>query len=143
MFAREIYIRRRERLKAQVQSGLILLPGNDESPMNYANNTYPFRQDSSFLYYFGLDEANLAAVIDLDEGTEWVFGDDPTVEQIVWTGPLPLLRTKCEQAGVAYDTALPMGIVANEICDQARIADLVIIGHRGVNEQFSTVGDTA
>jgi nucleotide-binding universal stress UspA family protein len=47
-------------------------------------------------------------------------------------------RTKCEQAGVAHDTALPMGIVANEICDQARIADLVIVGHRGVNEQFST-----
>jgi Xaa-Pro aminopeptidase len=101
MFAKETYIRRRERLKAQVQSGLILLPGNDESPMNYPNNTYPFRQDSSFLYYFGLDEANLMAVIDLDEGTECVFGDDLTVEQIVWTGPLPLLRTKCEKAGVA------------------------------------------
>jgi nucleotide-binding universal stress UspA family protein len=51
---------------------------------------------------------------------------------------LDAFRKKCEQAGVAYDTALPMGIVANEICDQARIADLVIIGHRGVNEQFST-----
>jgi Xaa-Pro aminopeptidase len=100
MFAKEIYIQRRERLKAQVPSGLILLPGSDESPMNYANNTYPFRQDSSFLYYFGLDEPNLAAVIDVDEGTECVFGDDPTVEQIVWTGPLPLLRVKCEKAGV-------------------------------------------
>ena len=51
---------------------------------------------------------------------------------------LDAFRKKCEQAGVAYDTALPMGIVANEICDQARIADLVIVGHRGVNEQFST-----
>jgi Xaa-Pro aminopeptidase len=101
MFARETYIQRRERLKAQVRSGVILLPGNDESPMNYPNNTYPFRQDSSFLYYFGLDEANLAAVIDVDEGAECVFGDDLTVEQVVWTGPQPLLRTKCEKAGVA------------------------------------------
>jgi Xaa-Pro aminopeptidase len=101
MFAREIYMRRRERLKARIGTGVILLPGNDESPMNYSNNTYPFRQDSSFLYYFGLDESNLAAVIDLDEGTECIFGDDLTVEQVVWTGPQPLLRTKCERAGVA------------------------------------------
>ena len=87
MFAREIYIQRRERLRAQVQSGLILLLGNDESPMNYAANAYPFRQDSTFLYFFGLDQPGLAAVIDVEEGTECVFGDDPTVEEIVWTGP--------------------------------------------------------
>jgi Xaa-Pro aminopeptidase len=101
MFDKEIYIRRRERVKADVQSGVILLPGNDESPMNYAGNTYPFRQDSSFLYYFGLDEPNLTAAIDLDEGTECLFGDDLMVEQIVWTGPQPLLRDKCEEVGVA------------------------------------------
>jgi Xaa-Pro aminopeptidase len=100
MFAREIYIQRRERLRAQVQSGLILLLGNEESPMNYAANTYPFRQDSTFLYYFGLDQPGLAAVIDIDEGTECVFGDDPTVEEIVWTGPVPLLRDRSDHAGV-------------------------------------------
>ncbi|MBN1509477.1 MAG: aminopeptidase P family protein [Sedimentisphaerales bacterium] len=101
MFARETYIQRRERLRTQVQSGLILLPGNDESPMNYAANTYPFRQDSTFLYYFGLDQPHLAAVIDADDGTECVFGDDPTVEEIVWTGPVSLLRDRCQLAGVA------------------------------------------
>jgi Xaa-Pro aminopeptidase len=100
MFAREIYIQRRERLRAQVQSGLILLLGNDESPMNYAANTYPFRQDSTFLYFFGLDQPGLVAVIDIEEGTESVFGDDPTVEDIVWTGPVPLLRDRCESACV-------------------------------------------
>jgi len=100
MFAREIYVQRRERLRAKVQSGLILLPGNDESPMNYAANTYPFRQDSTFLYYFGLDQPGLAAVIDIEEGTECVFGDDPTVEDIVWTGPVPLLRDRCGHVGV-------------------------------------------
>jgi Xaa-Pro aminopeptidase len=101
MFDEATYIRRRRRLKTQVGSGLISLPGNDESPMNYRDNTYPFRQDSTFLYFFGLDQPGLTAVIDLDEGSECVFGDDPTVEEIVWTGPLPLLRDRCEQAGVA------------------------------------------
>ncbi len=100
MFDREIYVRRRTRLKTQVGSGLIFLPGNDEAPMNYRDNTYPFRQDSTFLYFFGLDQPGLAATIDLDEGTGCVFGDDPTVDEIVWTGPLPLLRDRCEQVGV-------------------------------------------
>ncbi len=100
MFDRDVYIQRRQRLKAQVRSGLILLLGNDESPMNYAANTYAFRQDSTFLYFFGLDQPGLAAVIDVEEGMEWVFGDDPTVEEIVWTGPMPLLRDRCERVGV-------------------------------------------
>jgi Xaa-Pro aminopeptidase len=100
MFDRDVYIRRRQRLKAQVQSGLILLQGNDESPMNYAANAYPFRQDSTFLYFFGLNQPGLAAVIDVEEGTECIFGDDPTVEEIVWTGPMPLLRDRCECVGV-------------------------------------------
>src|SRR5512135_3051757 len=107
MFARETYIQRRERLRAQVQSGLILLLGNEESPMNYAANTYLFRQDSTFLYFFGLDQPGLAAVIDVDAGTECVFGDDPTVEEIVWTGPVPLLRDRCEHTGVTQ--AAPSG----------------------------------
>jgi len=100
MFDRNVYIRRSQRLKTQVQAGLILLLGNDESPMNYAANAYPFRQDSTFLYFFGLDQPGLAAVIDVEEGTECVFGDDPTVEEIVWTGPMPLLRDRCERVGV-------------------------------------------
>ena len=100
MFARETYLRRRERLKARVQSGLVLLLGNDESPMNYAANTYPFRQDSTFLYFFGLDQPALAAVLDLDEGTECIFGDDPSLDDIVWTGPRPLLRDRSQQVGI-------------------------------------------
>jgi Xaa-Pro aminopeptidase len=100
MFDRDIYCRRRERLKARIESGIVLLPGNGESPMNYAANTYPFRQDSTFLYYFGLDQPGLAAVIDIDAGTECIFGDDPTIDDIVWTGPQPLLRDRCERVGV-------------------------------------------
>ncbi len=101
MFAKGTYVQRRERLRAQVGSGLIFLPGNDESPMNYRDNPYPFRQDSTFLYFLGLDQPGLAAVLDLDQGTECVFGHDPTVEEIVWTGPQPLLRDRCECVGVA------------------------------------------
>jgi Xaa-Pro aminopeptidase len=80
---------------------VVLLPGNDESPMNFAANTYPFRQDSTFLYFFGLGLPGLAAVLDLDEGTECIFGDDSAFEEIVWTGPQPLLRDRCERVGVA------------------------------------------
>ncbi len=83
MFPTETYVERRNRLRQQVSSGLILLLGNDLSPMNYADNAYPFRQDSTFLYFFGLDEPGLAAVIDIEEGTECLFGDDPTVEEVV------------------------------------------------------------
>ena len=100
MFAKETYIERRERLRARVQSGLVLLLGNDESPMNYAANAYPFRQDSTFLYFFGLDQPGLAAVLDLDDGTECIFGDDPSLDDIVWTGPRPLLRDRGQQIGV-------------------------------------------
>lgn len=101
MFAKETYVQRRERLKARVQSGLVLLLGNDESPMNYAANVYPFRQDSTFLYFFGLDQPGLAAAIDLDDGTECIFGDDPSLDDIVWTGPRPLLKDTSQQVGVA------------------------------------------
>lgn len=100
MFTEETYIERRKRLQRDVRSGLILFLGNEESPMNYPDNPYPFRQDSSFLYFFGLDSPGLAAVIDIDEQTECAFGDDPTVEEIIWIGPQPALRQKCEKTGV-------------------------------------------
>ncbi|MBN2269894.1 MAG: aminopeptidase P family protein [Sedimentisphaerales bacterium] len=100
MFAAETYIERRRRLQADVRSGLILLLGNDESPMNYPDNQYPFRQDSSFLYFFGLDSPGLAGVIDIDEQTECLFGDDVTVDEIIWMGPQPALKEKCVEIGV-------------------------------------------
>jgi Xaa-Pro aminopeptidase len=101
MFAEKVYIERRKRLREQVGSGIILFMGNEESAMNYADNPYPFRQDSSFLYFFGLDFPGLAAVIDIDEGKEIVFGNDLTVEDIIWMGPQPSLRERCEKAGIS------------------------------------------
>ena len=112
MFGAETYIERRKRLQADIKSGLILLLGNDESPMNYPDNAYPFRQDSSFLYFFGLDCPGLAGVIDIDEQTERLFGDDVTVDQIIWTGPQPALKEKCAEVGVdssaAFDGLQPV-----------------------------------
>lgn len=100
MFEADVYIQRRRALKKKMQSGLLLFLGNGESPMNYAGNVYPFRQDSSFLYYWGIDTPNLAAVIDLDSGKEILFGDDPTVDDVVWSGPLPTVAQRAEQVGV-------------------------------------------
>ncbi len=68
--------------------------------MNYADNTYPFRQDSTFLYYFGSDYAGLAAVMDLDKGTDTIFGDELTIDHIVWMGTQPTVQEKCERVGV-------------------------------------------
>ena len=99
MFNPAIYRARRERLKKDVGSGLILLLGNDEVGMNYAANTYHFRQDSTFLYFFAVDLPGLAAVIDIDQNTETLFGDDLTVADIVWTGPQPTIADHCEGRG--------------------------------------------
>jgi len=106
MFAEKVYIERRKRLKEQVGSGIILLLGNDQSPMNYPDNQYPFRQDSSFLYFFGLDFPGLAAIIDVDQDKEAVFGNDLTVDDIIWMGPQPSLREKCQRTGISETAAL-------------------------------------
>jgi len=104
MFSPDIYVERRNRLKEQIQSGLILFLGNEESPMNYPDNQYSFRQDSSFLYYFGLDFPSLAAIIDIDRDKEVIFGDDLTVDDIIWMGPQPALSERAQKVGV-HETA--------------------------------------
>jgi len=102
----ESLVRRREQLKRTVGSGLLIFLGNDEAPMNYADNTYHFRQDSTFLYYFGLDYAGLAAVIDIDNDQEIVFGNDLTIDDIVWTGAMPSLSDNCSAVGIALTRPL-------------------------------------
>ncbi len=100
MFSKETYTARRNKLAESVSGGLILLPGNEESPMNYTDNTYHFRQDSTFLYYFGINQASLAGVIDVDSGESILFGDDYSVEMIVWTGVVPSIASLGDRAGV-------------------------------------------
>ncbi len=105
MFTSDVYINRRKVLKQNVGSGLIILPGNDYSPMNYKDNCYPFRQDSTFLYYFGINIEGLTAIIDVDNDEEVLFGDDVTLDQIIWTGPLPSIREWADRSGVAKTQA--------------------------------------
>lgn len=100
MFSASTYQTRRARLKQQIGKGLLIFPGNQEVGMNYKGNPYPFRQDSNFLYFFGLDQPGLAAVIDLDADRDILFGDDLSMDDIVWTGPMPTMRQLAEKVGV-------------------------------------------
>lgn len=106
MFTKEVYVQRRKKLKQAVGSGLILLPGNDESPMNYADNPYHFRQDSTFRYFFGLNFPGLAGIIDCDNGDEIIFGDDLTVEDFVWMGPQLTIKERAEAFGITKSAPL-------------------------------------
>jgi Xaa-Pro aminopeptidase len=100
MFPRDTYVNRRQVLASQFEGGLLLFPGNRESPMNYADNCYHFRQDSTFLYYFGLAHPDLAAVIDVDAGTTTIFGDELTIDHVVWMGDLPTVADRAESVGI-------------------------------------------
>lgn len=101
MFSKETYIRRRNELKKLVNSGIIILFGNNEAPYNYPANCYaPMRQDSSFLYYFGQHRDGLVGVIDIDNDEEWLFGDDIDVEDIVWMGFTPTVSDLAAEVGI-------------------------------------------
>ncbi|MCK5148805.1 aminopeptidase P family protein [bacterium] len=119
MFSHETYFQRRRSLAGVMQTGLILLPGNDETPMNYAGNPYHFRQDSSFLYYIGHDVPGLAAVIDADSGEAFLFGDNFDVDDIIWMGPQETMAEKAEKSGLTG--ARPMSELA-EVIDKAKSA---------------------
>ena len=106
MFDSKIYIERRERLKEQIGSGLLLFLGNEESPMNYPANTYHFRQDSSYLYFFGLDMPSLAAVMDIDEEKDVIFGNDVDMEDIIWMGHLPTMQDRAALVDVSETAPL-------------------------------------
>ena len=100
MFDRQTYISRRQQLRQKMSDGIILLMGNVDTPMNYSDNTYHFRQDSSFLYFVGLDFQNLAAVIDVESGEEMIFGNDFEIEDIIWMGPQIPLKEKAANSGI-------------------------------------------
>ena len=102
MFSKETYVGRRAELKKLVKSGIILLFGNNESPANFpANGFYPFRQDSSFLYYFGLQRDGLVGVIDVDNDVETLIGDDIDIDDIVWYGSVDSVKDMAGMCGVA------------------------------------------
>ena len=117
MFSKETYVSRRAELKKLVKSGIIILFGNNDSPANFPNNAYsPFRQDSSFLYYFGQKRDGLVGIIDIDNDMESLIGDDISVEDIVWYGSVDSVHDMAQQVGVA-NTA-PMKTLKT-ICNDA------------------------
>ena len=117
MFDKATYVNRRAKLRELMKDGIIILFGNNESPCNYpSNGYYPFRQDSSFLYYFGQNREGLVGVIDIDNGTETLVGNDIDIEDIVWYGSVDSVKDMAEQVGVA-NTA-PMKSLKS-ICNEA------------------------
>jgi Xaa-Pro aminopeptidase len=100
MFLTNVYIERRAALARELKSGLLLFLGNEESPINYLDNAYSFRQDSTFLYYFGVKQAGLAAIIDIDENVAILFGDEMRIDDIVWMGRQETLQEKGRAVGI-------------------------------------------
>ncbi|WP_288309555.1 aminopeptidase P family protein [Prevotella pectinovora] len=117
MFSKETYVNRRAELKKLVKSGIIILFGNNESPANFpANGYYPFRQDSSFLYYFGPKRDGLVGVIDVDNDKELLIGNDIDIDDIVWYGSVDSVHDMAEHAGVKESAPMKQLQV---ICDNA------------------------
>ena len=117
MFDTATYIRRRNELKKLVKEGIIILFGNNESPANFPNNGYyPFRQDSSFLYYFGLQRDGLVGIIDIDNDKDILVGNDIDIEDIVWYGSVESMTEMMQRCG-AQET-LPMKALKT-ICNEA------------------------
>ena len=119
MFKAATYIERRKLLRKSVGSGLLIFLANEESPMNYPANTFHYRQDSSFLYFFGLSSPGLAAIVDADEATDTLYGDDIGIEDIIWMGNLPRLKDRALESGVrrtapraAFDETIRKAIAA-------------------------------
>lgn len=101
MFLPNVYSDRRSRLRRMLNSGVAVFLGNQDSPMNYPANPYHFRQDSSFLYFFGLNYAGMAAIVDIDEGRDILFADDTDIEDIIWMGPQPAISELGHKAGIS------------------------------------------
>ncbi len=117
MFAPQTYAQRRSRLRQMVGSGIIIMPGHHNTAINCPNNAIAFRQDSSFLYYFGLNLAHLVGVIDIDNDTDYLYGNDVTLEEMIWTGPLPSMPELAAQVGITHTA--PLDSVA-EVVTEAR-----------------------
>jgi len=104
MFQTHVYTNRRKAVKSQIDSGILLILGNQEAAYNYPANTYHFRQDSNFLYFFGIDLYNLVGVMDVDNDKDYIFGNDVDIEDIIWMGPQPSISNQAKEVGVK-DTA--------------------------------------
>ncbi len=100
MFKSEVYIKRRQELHEKMKMGIALFTGNSEASMNYPANTYHFRQDSDFLYFFGLDLPGFAGMMDFNSGKDWIFGNDVELDDIIWMGPQPTVKELSAKCGI-------------------------------------------
>lgn len=100
MFDKDVYISRRKRLKELVGNGLVLIVGNSESPMSYSDNSYNFIQDSTFLYYFGLNSPDLVGVMDVDSDEDYIFGKEFTMDDIIWMGQQRTFKERAKDVGI-------------------------------------------
>lgn len=100
MFKSDVYIKRREELHKKMKTGLGLFTGNNEAPLNYPANTYHFRQDSDFLYFFGLDLPGFTGLMDFDSGKDWIFGNEVDMDDIIWMGPQPTVKELALKSGI-------------------------------------------
>jgi Xaa-Pro aminopeptidase len=124
MFEASVYSRRRQALRERVSDGLILILGHNEAPANYPDNTYKFRQNSSFLYFFGHEQhAGLAGVLDVEAGEDILFGNDVDMDDIIWMGPQPSIKELAAQVGVqkSYPLAELKNVIARAIAQGRRI----------------------
>ncbi len=153
MFKAHVYTDRRKNVKSQIDSGILLILGNQEASYNYPANTYHFRQDSNFLYFFGLDLYNLVGVMDIDSDKDYIFGNDVDIEDIIWMGPQPSIADQAKQAGVKNTANL--SALASFIADAQKqgrkihiqptyrgeqviqLADLLNISHKDVKNYVS------
>jgi Xaa-Pro aminopeptidase len=113
MFPRQVYDNRRKKLLKKLSGGIAVFLGNSDIPYNYRSNPYHFRQDSTFSYFFGLNEPELAGLIDIDENKELLFGDDIDIEDIIWMGNLPSLQERASKVGISQ--TFPSKKLANYI----------------------------
>ncbi len=121
MFKKEVYADRRNRLREEMSSGLVLIPGNSEASFNYPANTYHFRQDSNFLYFFGIDLYDLVGVMDVDANKDYIFGNDVDIDDIIWMGPQPTIKDQAAEVAVEHSAPLAkLNEMINEAIQQGR-----------------------
>ncbi len=153
MFQTQVYTNRRKQVKSQIDSGILLILGNQEASYNYPANTYHFRQDSNFLYFFGIDLYNLVGVMDVDNDKDYIFGNDVDIEDIIWMGPQPSIADQAKTVGVSNTANLAaLATFIDEVQKQGRkihiqptyrgeqviqLADLLKVSHNEVKNFVS------
>ncbi len=124
LFPSHVYENRRKTFMQGVNNGIVVFPGNNESPMNYPSNTYHFRQDSTFLYFFGLNLPGLAAIIDIERQTATIYGNDVEIEDIIWMGPQPKIADLAADVGV---------LITKSFADFEKDVNDAVLGQRKVH----------